>query len=182
MQPLVKNQKGYVLIMVLLIIVIIAIMTPPVISKIMSSSTQFQKVEEDLQLEKLGDMGILYTDKAIDRVGTEGDRSIRDLMVLKNKEKPSSNPSKTEIENSYKESFKEEVSIFFPLSCPKELGVSDEYKCTRVMKMEDNELYKFQVASKVDPLATIDYLVFMTVKDTKDQINGNPIVIEIPIS
>lgn len=60
-----NNTKGYALIMVLLIIVIIAIMTPPIVARIMTSSSQFQLVEEKLQIEKLQEMGVQYMEKSI---------------------------------------------------------------------------------------------------------------------
>ena len=60
-----NNTKGYALIMVLLIIVIIAVMTPPIVVRIMTSSSQFQLVEEKLQIEKLQEMGVQYMEKSI---------------------------------------------------------------------------------------------------------------------
>lgn len=72
-----QTENGYALIIVLLVIVIIAIMTPPIISKIMSSSTQYQKVEEALQLKKLGDMGVSYTERALDETEVKSEEKAK---------------------------------------------------------------------------------------------------------
>ncbi|WP_404428849.1 hypothetical protein [Sutcliffiella horikoshii] len=56
----VRNDKGYTILIVLLTIVVIGLIAPPLINSVMSSSLQNQKTEENVQLENLTEMGIHY--------------------------------------------------------------------------------------------------------------------------
>lgn len=84
MNRVLNKESGYALIVVLLVIIIIAIMTPPIISKIMSSSTQFQKIEVNMQLEKLLDMGKYYSDAATNKAIEEAGNSVQSWIVDEN--------------------------------------------------------------------------------------------------
>ncbi|MEA3321054.1 MAG: hypothetical protein U9Q88_13685 [Bacillota bacterium] len=55
-----RNDKGYTILIVLLTIVVIGLIAPPLINSVMSSSLQNQKTEENVQLENLTEMGIHY--------------------------------------------------------------------------------------------------------------------------
>ncbi|TYS68929.1 hypothetical protein FZC76_08345 [Sutcliffiella horikoshii] len=55
-----RNDKGYTILIVLLTIVVIGLIAPPLINSVMSSSLQNQKTEENVQLENLTEMGIRY--------------------------------------------------------------------------------------------------------------------------
>ncbi|NLP50318.1 hypothetical protein [Bacillus sp. RO1] len=56
----VRNDKGYTILIVLLTIVVIGLIAPPLINSVMSSSLQNKKTEENVQLENLTEMGIHY--------------------------------------------------------------------------------------------------------------------------
>lgn len=60
MLKVVRNEKGYTILIVLLTIVVIGLLAPPLINSVMSSSLQNQKTEENVQLENLTEMGIHY--------------------------------------------------------------------------------------------------------------------------
>ncbi|MFC5464091.1 hypothetical protein [Lederbergia graminis] len=68
MNSLRKNQSGYALITVLLIIAIIGVVTPPIISNIINSTQQFKRSEENIQLEKLREMGINYMENSLQHI------------------------------------------------------------------------------------------------------------------
>ncbi|MCJ8006995.1 hypothetical protein ACFFF5_00245 [Lederbergia wuyishanensis] len=85
---LIKKQRGYALIVVLLIITIIAIITPPLISKIMNGALQYKKAEQNIQLEKLREMGITYiksvVNESVNEINTEAD-ALDNPTAYKNK-------------------------------------------------------------------------------------------------
>src|SRR5690625_2303557 len=72
------DQKGYALIVVLLIITVVAIISPTIISKIMSSTLQYKHSEKKIQSEHLEQMGIKYMKIAIDHAkpNDEGDINV----------------------------------------------------------------------------------------------------------
>lgn len=65
MKNILKKQSGYTLIWVLLIVVIIGVLTPPIVSKVLSSKLQVQKTEKEIQLENVRQMGITYMESVI---------------------------------------------------------------------------------------------------------------------
>ena len=91
MKPL--KQQGYALIIVLLIITIIGLLAPPLINSVLNSSLQAQKAEENIQTEKLIDMGKTYSRNNILKIVEEQSqkRSTDEMIVyleqnLENKE------------------------------------------------------------------------------------------------
>ncbi|RSL32376.1 hypothetical protein D7Z54_15885 [Salibacterium salarium] len=71
MNAYIRNQKGYTMLLVLLTITIIGIMVPIFMSSIMNSSTQYKETEENIQLQKLADMGSLYFEKEVEALKEE---------------------------------------------------------------------------------------------------------------
>lgn len=63
----IKNERGYALLLVLLTIVIIGIFIPVIFSSIISSSSQFQKTEEDIQRGKLEQMAEVHIQNMIQK-------------------------------------------------------------------------------------------------------------------
>ncbi|PYZ93639.1 hypothetical protein CR194_10800 [Salipaludibacillus keqinensis] len=55
----INNEKGYVLVLTLVIIVIIGVLIPPLIGSALSSASQAQRSEENSQLIKMNEMGIM---------------------------------------------------------------------------------------------------------------------------
>ncbi|WP_407272736.1 hypothetical protein [Radiobacillus sp. PE A8.2] len=64
------NQQGYALVLVLLTITVIGILTPPIINSLLNSTQQYQRSEENIQLQKLIEMGKMYARKEIEVVLT----------------------------------------------------------------------------------------------------------------
>ncbi|WP_368503327.1 hypothetical protein AB3N04_13875 [Alkalihalophilus sp. As8PL] len=62
---MIKNQRGYALLIVLLIITVIGIFAPILISNLMNSSIQFEKAEQDIQMQKMKEMGEMYAERAL---------------------------------------------------------------------------------------------------------------------
>ena len=60
MKYLLKNQKGYTLILVLLIITIIGIMMVPLFGSVLNNAQQNNKTEESIQLDSVSKMGMDY--------------------------------------------------------------------------------------------------------------------------
>ncbi|MCM3636562.1 type II secretion system GspH family protein [Sporosarcina luteola] len=65
MKNILKKQNGYTLIWVLLIVVLIGVLTPPLVSKVLSSKLQVQKTEKAIQMESMRQMGITYMESVI---------------------------------------------------------------------------------------------------------------------
>ncbi|MFJ8063149.1 hypothetical protein ACIQYS_00750 [Psychrobacillus sp. NPDC096426] len=191
MKIYINNSRGYALIIVLLIIIIIAIMTPPIISRIMSSSTQFQIVERELQLEKLGDMGVLYSEKAI-VTAEENSKKVAELEADKiaklegdaasNRLPPSASSSernaaynkayKDTYQREYPEEFKKEfqrvMEIYFPANSKVVSEDTNEFIGEHCYELDvkNDELYKYEAGYIIKLNATsilINYRVFMTV-------------------
>lgn len=186
-----NNSKGYALLVVLLIIVVIAIMTPPIISKIMTSSSQYLIVEENLQIDKLGDMGILYTKKSIEKAEMEakkdaenkaeiaGDAAVNSFLDrFKDNKLPW--PSQEEIEQEYQEAYEKEYLFVFKAkfreimeafmdssdpSCNEKDDEEFKTALCKEIKVKDEE-YKYKVAyiitDKSDGV-NIKFRVYMTV-------------------
>ncbi|MBS4216994.1 hypothetical protein KHA96_01555 [Bacillus sp. FJAT-49711] len=113
MNNYIKKQNGYALILVLLIITIIAVLTPPIISSIMSSTHQYKKVEQNIQIENLREMGITYlegvVEQSVNKLNTEIKYS-NDSVEYKNKLE--SNIAKFIPGNQITKKFKEEGQQF----------------------------------------------------------------------
>lgn len=54
-----KNEQGYVLLLTLIIILIIGVLIPPLIGSALSSASQAQRSEENSQLIKMNEMGVM---------------------------------------------------------------------------------------------------------------------------
>ncbi|MBD8068856.1 hypothetical protein [Bacillus sp. PS06] len=65
---LLKNQKGYALLLVLVIIVIIGIIIPLIMSSITNSARQYELTAQHLQNDKLVSMGEMYIESVVDRI------------------------------------------------------------------------------------------------------------------
>ena len=188
----INNTKGYALIVVLLIIVVIAVMTPPIISKIMSNSSQFKIVEENLQIEKLGDMGLIYMDNSIDHSEEEAQeqaeilaeeaakRAVAEFLSKYDVNDVLSYPSQNEIDDVHKAAYKKEylevfkrefnekmLELLNPIlpSCNED-GV-ESFSC---MEVEAKDVfYKYKIAWRIrddindENILLIDYKVYMTV-------------------
>ncbi|WP_262174251.1 type II secretion system protein [Saccharococcus sp. Marseille-Q5394] len=68
---LLRKQNGYTLIWVLLIVVLIGVLTPPLVSKVLSSKLQVQRTEKAIQLEKVRLMGVTYMESVINHANDE---------------------------------------------------------------------------------------------------------------
>ncbi|UCZ52140.1 hypothetical protein LGQ02_14980 [Bacillus shivajii] len=65
MKKRLNNEYGYALVIVLLTITMIGIFIPPLIGSVLNSATQYQRGEENIQAEKLVDMGKVYARNSI---------------------------------------------------------------------------------------------------------------------
>ncbi|MEH6947677.1 hypothetical protein V7068_11520 [Bacillus sp. JJ634] len=63
-----KNEAGYTLVLVLLTITLIFIFSLTLISSVLNSANQNKKTEENIQLNRLSEMGVTYVEKAINKV------------------------------------------------------------------------------------------------------------------
>lgn len=63
----INNEKGYTLVLVLLIITLIMIFSLTLISNVLNSTAQNNKIEEKIQTERLEEMGKLYFQKVIQK-------------------------------------------------------------------------------------------------------------------
>ncbi|MBY0123969.1 hypothetical protein [Bacillus sp. S/N-304-OC-R1] len=98
-----KTQTGYALIIVLLTITIISIFTPLLINKLLNSTTQFQRTEEVIQLNKLTSMGEIYIEKAINKAGDQSKEEVLNWLKQIDPSKPY--PTNQEISDKYYEFF-----------------------------------------------------------------------------
>lgn len=74
-----SNQNGYALVLVLLIIAVMGILTPPLVNSVLNNAKQFQRSEENIQLNKLIDMGKMYArNSIIDEINNLPTTSISD--------------------------------------------------------------------------------------------------------
>lgn len=60
-----KKQSGYALILVLLAITLIGVLSIPIVNSVLNSSQQYQKTEQNIQKEKLREMGIVYMESVV---------------------------------------------------------------------------------------------------------------------
>lgn len=65
---LIKNEKGYALLIVLLIITLIAIFIPFLLTSTINGSKQVDTAERSIQLASLQEMGYVYIDSAVKKV------------------------------------------------------------------------------------------------------------------
>ncbi|SFL45633.1 hypothetical protein [Salibacterium qingdaonense] len=72
------NESGYTMIFVLLTITIIGIMVPPIMSSIMNSSSQYNESEENIQREKLMDMGTIRIEKKVELAVEEAEAVVEE--------------------------------------------------------------------------------------------------------
>ncbi|MCG1022200.1 type II secretion system protein [Sutcliffiella horikoshii] len=73
---LLKNNKGYTVLIVLLTIVVIGLIAPPLVSGVMNSTLQNKKTEEKVQAQNLIDMGKQYFRNELSQsIHALGDRS-----------------------------------------------------------------------------------------------------------
>lgn len=63
----VTNDKGFTLVLVLLIITLIMIFSLTIISNVLNSARQNNKIEEQIQNQRLKEMGLLYFQKVIEK-------------------------------------------------------------------------------------------------------------------
>ncbi|RSL34759.1 hypothetical protein D7Z54_02660 [Salibacterium salarium] len=82
MNSYIRNQKGYAILVVLLTITMIGIMVPVVMSNIMNSSTQYNETEEDIQLNKLAEMGAFHFEKEAERIKEQTKTSIENMEKI----------------------------------------------------------------------------------------------------
>ncbi|TYS59100.1 type II secretion system protein [Sutcliffiella horikoshii] len=86
MKPLMKNESGYTLLMVLLIIVVVGLMAPVLASAVMNSTLQNNKSEVLIQSENLIDMGKHYFRNEINsKIGEIGGETSLSLGDIKDK-------------------------------------------------------------------------------------------------
>lgn len=193
MKNYIKNSKGYALIIVLLIIIIIAIMIPPIISNIMSNSTQFQKVESNLQLDKLGDMGALYTEKAMIsaeekskiKAKVEADKKAKfdgeaasnslPLTASESEKEAAYNKAynetyKREYPKEFKKEFQRVMKTYFPLNSKVVFEDSNEFIGEHCYELEiinkSHVSYKYEAGYKITlntNSIVINYRVFMLI-------------------
>ncbi|WP_409971962.1 type II secretion system protein [Bacillus sp. Bva_UNVM-123] len=172
----INEQKGYALILVLLTITIIGIFTPMIFSKLINNTQQFKKTEEQLQLRKLSDMGIIYVESAIDKASENAYQEVLDWLN-KIKEKMELDPkikapTQSEIVEKYYQIFSNEKL--------------EEYIPSRMVttKMSDE---KFQFKKQIDSIAlennklTVYYTIFPSVNydnfSEKNSVRGDKTII-----
>ncbi|WP_017186713.1 hypothetical protein [Alkalibacillus haloalkaliphilus] len=63
-----NNERGFALILVLIIIAVISITLPVIMTNLTNSAMQYQRSEEQLQLDKLEDMGVNFTNEVLKKV------------------------------------------------------------------------------------------------------------------
>lgn len=96
-----KNEAGYTLILVLLTITLIFIFSLTLISNVLNSATQNKKSEEDIQLNKLSQMGVTYVEKAVKKANKQAHENIVTWLNTN----PA--PSTPDIPNEYRTRFED---------------------------------------------------------------------------
>ncbi|MFJ8245680.1 hypothetical protein [Peribacillus asahii] len=85
-----KNEAGYTLVLVLLTITLIFIFSLTLISSVLNSASQNKKTEENIQLNRLSEMGVTYMEKAIMEANRQANASI---VAWLNSDPAPSNPN-----------------------------------------------------------------------------------------
>lgn len=81
-----NKQNGYTLVLVLLIITIIFIIATPLINSVLNSSEQFNKTEEQIQLDKTYEMGKTYFRNYVINALNKGEDNVDIQHALEGKE------------------------------------------------------------------------------------------------
>ncbi|MFJ8255892.1 hypothetical protein [Peribacillus asahii] len=71
-----KNEAGYTLVLVLLTITLIFIFSLTLISSVLNSASQNKKTEENIQLNRLSEMGVTYMEKVVKEANKQANESI----------------------------------------------------------------------------------------------------------
>ncbi|MFB5282221.1 MULTISPECIES: hypothetical protein [Peribacillus] len=85
-----KNEAGYTLVLVLLTITLIFIFSLTLISSVLNSASQNKKTEENIQLNRLSEMGVTYTETAVKEANKQANASI---VAWLNSDPAPSNPN-----------------------------------------------------------------------------------------
>lgn len=141
---LLKKERGYALILVLLIITILAIIATPIISNILNSTLQYKKAEQNIQMDRLREMGITYMESVVEQA------------ISKNKYTGSE--SKDDLEN-YANKIKSDILQYIPVTKQfKEKGYQFHLEVEPVFMVKDSNII-------------ISYQVTPSLKNTFDDSN-----------